>query len=220
LLDDFEDGDNKIFKAYRREGWLYVATDDTVGQANPARGDLRPVRLPDPEATPDQQFALHVAAEGYSDWGVVWGTTLKWVGDGLKCPLNASGFAGLSFRAKGKGSVSVKVGTVDTVPGEFEGRCKRRCWDTHHKRIFLGDDWQIYTVAWQQLQQQGWGQEAKFDPTQLVNLNFAADSKDLPVEMWLDDLAFVSADQLAQPAHPPVSQPQGESPASQAPPSE
>jgi hypothetical protein len=200
LIDDFEDGDNKIFKGFAREGWLYVATDDTAGKASPPRGDLRPVRLPEGEASADQQFAVHATAEGYSDWGVVWGTTLKWLGDGYKCPFNASAFAGLRFRAKGKGSVAVKLGTLDTVPGEYEGRCRERCWDTHGKRIYFAEAWQEYTITWEQLQQQGWGAEARFDPERVLNLNFSADSKDLPLDFWLDDLRFITAQELTSAA--------------------
>ncbi|HEX2731521.1 MAG TPA: hypothetical protein VHM70_07955 [Polyangiaceae bacterium] len=199
LIDDFEDGDNKIFKAFQREGWLYVAADDTPGESFPPVGTLKPTELPADSALSDQRFALHGTGSGHSAWGVIWGMTLRWVGEGSKCPLNVSGFEGLRFRAKGKGSLTVRLGTWDTVPGEYEGKCKNRCWDEHGKRVFLSDSWQVYTVLWDQLQQEGWGAEARFDPKHVLHLNFAAGPKDLPIDFWLDDLEFLSAEQVANP---------------------
>lgn len=202
LLDDFEDGDNKVFKAFHREGWLYVATDDSPGQVFPPKGDMRPERLPD-ASVPDQQFALHGTASGFNAWGVTWGTTLRWVGEGSKCPLNVENFAGIRFRARGKGSLFVRFGTWDTVPPEFEGKCKNRCWDAHSKRVYFTDEWQQQVVLWSQLQQAGWGTEARFDTKHVLNLNFAAEAKDQPVDFWIDDLEFITAEQVANPhIHP------------------
>jgi hypothetical protein len=225
LIDDFEDGDHKIFKAFQREGWLYVAADDSPGQVSPPVGELRPERLAAEGGSPDQLFALHGSASSFTAWGVVWGTTLRWVGEGNKCPLNVSNFAGIRFRARGKGSLSVRLGTWDTVPTEFDGKCKNRCWDTHSKRVFFSDDWQVNVVLWDQLQQFGWGTQARFDPKHVLNINFSADAKDLPVDFWIDDLEFISAEQAAnphiQPTHdapaPASTGPAGTSPAPSSP---
>jgi hypothetical protein len=215
LIDDFEDGDNKIFKAFQREGWLYVAADDTPGQVFPPRGELNPTRLAD-ASTPEQQFALHGTASGFTAWGVTWGTTLRWVTEGAKCPLNVSNFAGVRFRARGKGSLHVRFGTWDTVPPEFEGKCKNRCWDAHSKRVFFSDGWQTHVVLWDQLQQGGWGTEALFDKKHVLNLNLAAESKDMPVDFWIDDIEFITAEQASTPPGPQLS-PAAPSPAASSP---
>ena len=43
LFDDFEDGDNKPFKGFEREGWWWAATDTTAdAKLLPEKGTLRP----------------------------------------------------------------------------------------------------------------------------------------------------------------------------------
>lgn len=191
LIDDFEDADNQMFKTFQRQGWWYVAADQTKGQVFPPIGDFRPTALPENEATPENRYALYGKAEGYEDWGVLWGTTLTWTDGGIKCPLNGSKFEGVRFRAKGNGTLHVKFGNPDTVPTEQEGKCKERCWDTHGMKVSLTEEWQEFTVRYDRLQQGGWGTEAQFDPARLMHLNFSADGKSLPVEFWLDDLEFI-----------------------------
>jgi hypothetical protein len=192
LIDDFEDGDNAIAGAFEREGWLYVATDDTPGTALPPRGDLRGSPLPEAERGPVQQFALHLAAEGFTDWGVTWGMTLRSTHAGHKCSMNASKYSGVRFRAKGKGQVFVKIGIPETVPGEFEGTCKERCWDSHKRLVVLSDQWQDYVLPWDTFQQAGWGAAAKLDPARLLALNFAVGPNEQPTELWVDDLSFIT----------------------------
>jgi hypothetical protein len=191
LIEDFEDTDNQLFKAFEREGWWYTAVDESEGTVFPAIGAFKATALPPDEATTENRFALYGKADGYRDWGVVWGTTTRWVTEGMKCPLNASAFEGMTFRVKGKGSIHLKIGNPKTVPQEFEGWCKERCWDTHGYRFPLTEDWQQVVVKWDRVQQGGWGQDAKFDPERLLTLNFSVDGKDLPVEFWLDDLLFL-----------------------------
>jgi hypothetical protein len=35
--------------------------------------------------------------------------------------------------------------------------------------------------------------QARFDPARLVGLSFSVKTKDLPVDFWVDDVAFVTA---------------------------
>ena len=192
LLDDFEDGDNKLFKGFQREGWWFVATDSTEGsKVRPPAGKFAPERLPKDKASKDNLFAGHFSAEGQKEWGVVWGTTLRWVSQGVRCPLNASSFGGIRFRAKGPGSITVKFGIPATTPAEGDGACKQKCYDFHAKLVILSDRWDAYEVHFDRVQQGGWGTDARFDPSRLMSLNFAAGPKDLPVDLWVDDIEFL-----------------------------
>ena len=47
LLDDFEDGDHKLFKAFEREGWWFGASDKTEGSTIYPTGDLKAEVLPE-----------------------------------------------------------------------------------------------------------------------------------------------------------------------------
>lgn len=193
-VDDFEDADNKIFKVFEREGWWYTATDGTAGeQVFPDKGTFAPVPLPAAEASADNEYAAHLTAAGQTDWGVVWGTTLKWIRKGVGCPFNATGFAGFEFRAKGPATLWVNFPTPDTTPKEMGGRCSDKCWDSYGKLIRVKEGWNHYQIRWNQLQQEGWGTDAQFDLERLMNINFAAKTNALPADVWIDDLKFLPA---------------------------
>jgi hypothetical protein len=191
LLDDFEDHDTKVFKAFQREGWWYVAADETQGTVHPPRGTFSADPLPAGEGSTDNAYAAHFSAEGFKDWGAVWGTTLSWSNEGIRCPYNASGFEALRFRAKGKGSVTVKVAIPETQPKDDGGACESKCYDFHGKLIDLKSEWSEYVVRFDRLQQGGWGTEARFNPATLTNVSFHSDSKSMPVDFWVDDIEFV-----------------------------
>jgi hypothetical protein len=204
LIDDFEDGDAKPFKAFQREGWWFGANDATEGgKMSPPSGQFAPVRLPQGQASKLNAFAAHFTAEGYRKWGAVWGTSLNWAKDGIRCPFNASAFAGVKFRAKGPGLIKIQFGMPETVPVEYGGACKSNCYDSHGSAVLLGDKWDDYVVPWEVLQQGGWGAEARFDPARILGVNFSVLVKDLPSDFWLDDVKFLTqAEATERSAHP------------------
>lgn len=194
-VDDFEDADSKIFKVFEREGWWYTATDGTAGeQVFPEKGTFAPVPLPQDEASSDNEYAAHLTAAGQTDWGAVWGTTLKWVRKGVGCPFNASAFSGFEFRAKGPATLWVNFPTPDTTPKENGGKCREECWDSYGKLVRIKEGWNHYQIRWNQLQQEGWGTDARFDLERLMNINFSAKTSALPADVWIDDLRFLPAD--------------------------
>jgi hypothetical protein len=192
LFDDFEDGDNKPFKGFEREGWWWSATDTTAdAKLVPEKGTFAAERLPAAEAGKDNFFAAHFAAEGQKEWGASWGSTLSWTNGGIKCPYNASAFGGISLRAKGKGQIRIQLGMPETIGADGGGQCKERCYDSYGKLLFLTDAWQEFQIPWDKLQQEGWGAQARFDPARLIQLAFKADVKNLPVDFWVDDIMFL-----------------------------
>jgi hypothetical protein len=194
LLDDFEDGDSHLFKGFERDGWWFAASDPTEGAKIYPPGDhFQPDRLPVAESSKDNLFAAHFKAEGQKDWGATWGVGLQWASKGIHCPLNASGFAGIRFRARGPGTVRVSFAMPETQPSDQGGSCKSGCYDFHAKRVYLSDRWTDYVVRWGALEQGGWGAEARFDPSRLLKLAFSVNAKDLPIDFWVDDIAFVDA---------------------------
>lgn len=200
LLDDFEDADLRPFKEFQREGYWYAAADATEGSMSPKPQSFLPEMLPASESTPHNRVAAHLSASGFSDWGVVWGTTLRWVDQGIRCPFNASSFAGLKFKAKGSGKVRVNFSMPETVPPADEGACKERCYDTHSRVVILSDNWETYEIPWGQFQQWGWGTQVMFDPSRVLNLQFSVDGKSLPVDFWLDDIEFMVTPAATGPA--------------------
>jgi hypothetical protein len=210
LIDDFEDGDSHVFKAFERDGWWWSASDTTDGaKLYPEAGKFTLERLLSPEATKDNLFAAHFKASGQRDWGAAWGATLQWESKGIRCPFNASAFAGIRFRAKGPGSVRVALALPETQATEFGGACTSGCYDFHGKIVYLSDRWADYLVAWDRLQQGGWGAQARFDPSRLMNVSFATRPKELPADFWVDDLALVTASEAQALAAADRAQPAG-----------
>jgi hypothetical protein len=211
LLDDFEDGDHQLFKAFEREGWWFAYADATEGGTlYPERGKFAPERLPLSAATKDNVFAAHMKAAGQKDWGAVWGVTLRWETKGIRCPYNLSAFDGIRFRALGPGTVRVSFGIPETQGAEGGGTCTSGCWDVHTKLVYLSDHWDDYVVRWDRLEQGGWGAQARFDPARVLNLNFAVKPKELPADFWIDDITLIprapETIAAAQPS-PPASKP-------------
>lgn len=198
LVDDFEDGDGQAFKVTGREGWWWSSSDDTPNaRLLPAAGAFRPERLPDDEVSRKSAYAAHLAGAGQTGWGAAWGTSLRWVGEGRECPFNASRFAGLRLRARGTGDVKLMLPTPPTVPLQEEfGECEKQCWDSYGYTLHLRPEWQEFVVPFSQLQQGGWGHEAEFDPRRLLGVNFTVGPGALPVDFWIDDLAFVTAAEI------------------------
>jgi len=198
LIDDFEDGDNHMFVAFQRDGYWWTATDATDGAAVfPPVGKFAPDRLPPGEATRGNLFAAHFKAAGQHDWGAVWGVSLQWSNQGIKCPLDVSPFGGLKFRAKGPGAMRVEFVMPETQATEHGGTCTTGCYDFHGTVVFLEDHWADYVVPFDKLQQGAWGAQARFDPTRIIGLSFSVKPKALPIDVWIDDLAFVTAKETA-----------------------
>lgn len=194
-VEDFEDGDNRLFGGFEREGYWYSATDHTPDSTVfPPEGTFQASKLPDGEATLDNQLAAHFTAAGEKDWGVTWGTTLRHVGSTGKCALNVGSFRGLRFRTRGTGTVTLRFGMPENVAAEYGGRCVERCWDLHSTTLHLSSDWQTREVHWDQLQQGGWGKPVRFDPKHLLGIEFMASPANLPADFWIDDLEWIPAE--------------------------
>jgi hypothetical protein len=191
LIDDFEDGDGRLFKVFERDGFWFGAGDKTEGSSVSPSGTFAAELVPAAESTKENRFAAHLVASGQKEWGVVWGSALHWTTKGLKCPLNVSTFAGLRFRAKGPGTVRVSLAVPEVTPKDGGGTCTERCYDAHGKLFLLSDAWETYEMRWEKMQQGGWGTEAHFTPERVVNLGINVDVKHLPIDFWLDDAEFL-----------------------------
>ena len=128
---------------------------------------------------------------GFSDWG----SDLRF---GLGSPYDASRYTGISFWARidsgTKNVVRVAFPDKDTNPDG--GICKTgvtgptACYDHYGLHINLTADWQKYTIPWNLLTQNGWGNAGiAFDPASLYGVTF-----EIPINstfsIWIDNVAF------------------------------
>jgi hypothetical protein len=202
LVDDFEDGNDRIFKGFQRDGFWFAASDKTEGSIITPTAPFAAELLPAGESSKENRYAAHLTAAGETSWGVVWGAALNWTHEGIKCPLNVSGFAGLRFRAKGPGQIRVSIAVPEVTPKDQGGTCLDRCYDAHGKLFLLGDAWDSYEVRWEKLQQGGWGTEARFTPQRVLNLGINVGVKELPIDLWLDDVELIPLSVASAPAAP------------------
>lgn len=202
LIDDFEDGNDRIFKGFQRDGFWFAASDKTEGSTITPTAPFAAELLPAAAATKDNRYAAHLTAAGEKNWGVVWGAALQWTRDGIKCPLNVAGFAGVRFRAKGPGTIRLSMAVPEVTPKDGGGNCIDRCYDAHGKLFTLSEVWDAYEMRWEKVQQGGWGTEARFTPERVVNLAVNVDVKALPIDFWLDDIELIPKTQASAPAAP------------------
>jgi hypothetical protein len=187
LLDDFEDCDNNIAAVDgRASGWFQYV--DMLGSTlMPMGGTIMPAMMGAPGST---KCSLHLSGMtiqdaaamkyGYAGAGFVFGDT-----------FNASGYAGISFMAKGTGRVRAAIVTVATTGKDNGGSCESNCGDNFGIEFsMLSADWKRYDVRWTDAKQGGWGTPATFDPAQMrgFQFEFTADNK---FDVYLDDVKFI-----------------------------
>ncbi|MEO6602312.1 MAG: hypothetical protein ABIQ16_20695, partial [Polyangiaceae bacterium] len=142
-LDDFEDGDSVALPEAGREGYWFTVHDTTMGSIVPDTDFV-----PEPGGANGTKLAAHVRASGYSEWGALFEVGLTYLSDGVHCPYNAAGFAGVRFYLRGAGTIRVALVTPLTQDKEFGGTCDPMagmiCYDTHTTSVVLNDEWTLY----------------------------------------------------------------------------
>jgi hypothetical protein len=182
LIDDFEDGDRKLFVADGRDG-SWIIGSDTSGELyadNSSECAARGTR------------AGHYTGSGFESWGTNWTAVFKASVDGFAVGYDASDFTALSFwaalgaNAEPPPEVPLGLTTMD-VAWNTSGRC-HPCMDYYRTTVTLTRTWQRVVIPFDSLAQAGTG-----DP--LVDLN----SEELVgfilwpshrFDIWIDDVRF------------------------------
>ncbi|HET9955380.1 MAG TPA: carbohydrate binding domain-containing protein, partial [Polyangiaceae bacterium] len=194
LIDDLEDGNGRILEIDGRTGPWYVVSD---GSGSPsATGTLTP------EADAENK-AVHFKLGGdASSWGSGVQVDLKNPGDDAKADSrsgwDASAYTGLTFRAKGNGSLRLKLNTSSVVSQEEKGTCASDCFNAHGANLTLGSSWKTYVVVFGSetsglpegekltlAQEDGWGTKVEFKASELMGLTLQGSKA---FELWMDDV--------------------------------
>jgi hypothetical protein len=169
LIDDFEDADTRIIISGGRQGGWYTYND-----ASPGQHEVSPA-----PASVDGSMALHVTgqttkpeADAYGGVGVDLNNGGDEPTSGMRNAYDVSGFAGVSFRAKGSGSIRVSVITRAVADAAEGGTCTSGCFDSHATSVTLSGSWQEHRVQFSSLMQAGWGTPTAFDGSQVLGLAF------------------------------------------------
>jgi hypothetical protein len=187
VIDDFGASDGRPPRSADRVAYWWSIPDGTPGTLLPVPAEADDINRP------RDGKALHFVARDFKKWGAMVGISFFWSKGEKRCAFNASAYAGFRFRAKGSGSLAAQAVTRDTASVRSGGRCEQRCFDHYQQVVQAKPDWTTHTMSWDRLRQQGWGEAVPLRPERMVGITFSAQLADLPVDVWIDDLEFITA---------------------------
>lgn len=178
LLADFEqpfssDRPLELLPFDHRRGQWFHTVHDRQSDALQA-----PLLVEKPGSSNSSRGALHVRGTALTGWGAN-------VGLRLESCYDASAYTGVEFRARGPGSVFLAFQTVSSVPVEFGGECRERCWFNGGRFIVLGKDFETYRVRFSDINTPD-GQAVE---KTLLQVLFSVQSG-AAYDFWLDDVKF------------------------------
>lgn len=194
LLDDLEPEpgqmlpDDRIPELDGRVGYWFTYNDGSPGGAQtPAPGRFQPA----PGGAAGTGYEAATSGDGFTTWGAGMGVKLNndFSGD---CPYDVTSYDGITFQARGDVTVRFSITTRATHPITDGGTCDPnagQCSDHFGLAIPLDVDWQVYTVTWAELTQQGWGIDAEFDPGQIIEIQWQAPAL-APFDVHVDELSL------------------------------
>ena len=185
LIDDLEIGDSV-------SNWF--AVNDGNGPQFPMPCTVRSAL--NGERGPNNALAMHTYGKSDAEfqWAMV-GRKLRSIGPRCHHPLDASGFSGVRFWAKGLGAIRVAVATVATTALDHGGTCRQLCYDNHQAIVDLTPAWAQYEVPFADVVQLGFGEPVDLDRSQILDVTWGSVD---PVtgfagscfDFWVDDVAF------------------------------
>ncbi len=196
MIDDFDDRDLESLAVDNRGGGWY-AYDDGTPDAQLLMGTEN-----DDSTEGAGNGVLQVIGDVFDDFSGV-GVVLRWTETGNEyCSYDASLYEGITFWARGRGNVRVALQNPSVRSREFGGECPddAGCFDSHGTNILLTEQWTQFQVSFADVDQAGWGLDVgEFVPDELFVIEYQF-TPGVDYELWLDELAFYSADTL--PADP------------------
>ncbi len=186
LIDSMDDCDGKIEPVAGRGGVWFALNSNCEG----LKGEQTPA------AEPCDQGATTVPPADFPMEGTKGACHARTYGGGFPYQENAWGYASIGFELRLDGAaydasaygglrftvqgtpIRIKVATVET---QAEG-------DHFGRNVTAG----THTITWAQLQQEGWGKPASFDPKKMTGIFFeAADPGKF--DYTIDDVEFIEA---------------------------
>lgn len=190
MIDDLEDGDSLILAAGGRQGAWYSYNDESE------TGEQLPPEPFEPSAggPAGSLFSAETSGSGFSVWGAGIGVDLNNEGDpdggdGMRMTWDASAHQGIVFHARGTVPIRVKLLVEGVIPTETGGTCEADCEDAHGKIVALSNEWQQYTVSFEEAFQEGWGTAVSFDPSTLMSVQFQVGAS-TDFDYAIDQLGF------------------------------
>ena len=192
MIDNLEDNDRKIIVANGRQGPWHSFNDSNGGNIQPPLGTGFAATAGGANNT---AYAVHTTGSNYQFGGV--GFDLN-NADPLGTPeamvsmaYNASAFNGITFWAKGSGTVRVEFAMRSFVPTDRGGSCASNCWNVYGANSpTLTGTWTQINIPWAGMQREQGGTSPAFNPSELMSISFKGGGT---FDFWVDEVAFTRA---------------------------
>jgi hypothetical protein len=202
-IDNMEDGDSEITLTGPRNGYWYVGGDDTV--AATLTPPSTKFAMTDLGAAERSDYAAHLKAVGFADWGSVMGFNFIELSTEVK-PYDGAAYCAVEFWGKTAGPTTVRFRVPDIDTHQAGGVCKvpgttgvggTACYDHFGKSLSFTATWQLFSVKFTDLAQVGTGYhpaDNKLKTKQLMAVEWALPGAGKTYELWIDDVQFVKCE--------------------------
>ncbi len=190
LLDNLEDGDDRIVNAAGHQGPWHSFNSGGGNQQPSAYGPFKP----EIGGFGSSMYAVHTTGDGYQYAGVGFdlnnaSTTPE---SAMSQSFDASGFDGIVFVAKGTGKLRIELPMKSFVPFDRGGSCTNDCWNVYGNRDAAGAltaDWKEYKIPFSGLVREAGGTSPPFGANQLMGVAFK-NFETGHFDFWVDDVRF------------------------------
>ncbi len=200
LIDDFEKAANGVAHPCVH-GYWYTYNDGSAGTQTPAVNMWMNVPITDRTGS---TMAAHSTGTGFTGDGkgnIFAGFGLDFnpapAPSTAKFTVNASAFKGVTFFAKGSGTITVQLPTPITDPTlGCVSTMAAPCYDVSSKTIPLPAAWTQFNLMWSDFTQIGYGAKETLSGSNLGGIKFVSQLPSpattfVPYDMWIDDLKFI-----------------------------
>jgi len=193
MIDNLEDNDRHIIMANGRQGpWHSFNNTTSAGNQQPPLGTAFVANAGGANNT---AYAVHSTGSGFQFGGV--GFDLN-NADPTGTPessqslaYNASAFNGVTFWAKGSGTLRVEFAMRSFVPTDRGGSCSSNCWNVYGANTpTLTGNWTQITIPWAGMQREQGGTSPAFNASELMSVSFKGGGT---FDFWIDEVAFTRA---------------------------
>jgi hypothetical protein len=187
MIDNLEDNDRQIIAANGRQGPWHSFNDSNGGNIQPPLGTGFVAASGGANNT---AYAVHTTGSNYQFGGVGFdlnnGTTTPESMQSMA--YNASAYNGLTFWAKGSGTLRVEFAMRSFVPTDRGGSCTSNCWNVYGANTpTLTSTWTQITIPWAGMQREQGGTSPAFNASELMSISFKGPGT---FDFWIDEVAF------------------------------
>ncbi len=187
LIDDMEDGDDRIIMSDGRQGPWHTFSPNGGGELMPEAGGAN-----------DSQYAMHMKGGGldYAGMSFDLNNPDSTSGSMQSKPFDASQYAGIVFMVKAgpndTARLRVEVPTSDAVPTENGGTCSDSCWNVYGWELPMPrptSSWQEVKAPFAMMVRSDGSKTPPLDKSKLMSISFRQIEK-ANFDFWIDDVRF------------------------------